>query len=91
MQSTEKNFIVKTSVDYKLMSAKYDEVLTQLGRLKIFSLTTDVTNLEHDLSITQKCASESKAEVDNLAQYLRRDCVEIIGLKPTKETTCART
>ena len=73
------------------MSAKYDEVLTQLGRLKIFSLTTDVTNLEHDLSITQKCASESKAEVDNLAQYLRRDCVEIIGLKPTKETTCART
>ena len=55
---------------------------------KNFSLTTDVKNLKHDLRITQKSANESKTEVDNLAQYLCRDCVEIIGLKPTEETTC---
>ena len=43
-------------------SAKYDEVLTQLGRLKDenFSLTTDVKSLKHDLSTTQKSANESQ-------------------------------
>ena len=72
------------------MSAKYDEVLTQLGRLndKNFSLTPEEKNLKRDLSITQKSDNESKTEVDNPAQYLRRDCVEIIGLKPIEETTC---
>ena len=72
------------------MSAKYDEVLTQLGRLndKNFSLAHEEKNLRRDLSITQKSDNESKTEVDNPAQYLRRDCVEIIGLKPTEETTC---
>ena len=44
------------------MSAKYDEVLTQLGRLidKNVSLTTDVKSLKHDLSTTQKSTNESK-------------------------------
>ena len=43
-------------------SAKYDEVLTQFGRLndKNFSLTTDVKSLKHDLSTTQKSANESQ-------------------------------
>ena len=56
----EKKFIdLKPSVDYTL--AKYDEVLTQLGRLndENFSLTTDVKSLKHDLSTTQKSANES--------------------------------
>ena len=55
LQSIENKFIdLKLSVDY--MSAKYDEVLTQLGRLidKNVSLSTDVKSLKHDLSTTQK-------------------------------------
>ena len=55
LQSIEKKFIdLKLSVDY--MSTKYDEVLTQLGRLidKNVSLSTDVKSLKHDLSTTQK-------------------------------------
>ena len=62
--SIEKKFVdLKPSVDYT--SAKYDEVLTQLGRLndKNFSLTTDVKSLKHDLSTTQKSANESQTYV----------------------------
>ena len=55
LQSIEKKFIdLKPTVDYT--SAKYDEVLTQLGLLndKNFSLTADVKSLKHDLSLPRR-------------------------------------
>ena len=72
------------------LSAKYEEVLSQVGRLndKSYSLTTVVKNQKYELSVTQKSANESETEVDILAQCLRRHSAKITGLQLTEEVTC---
>ena len=76
------------------MSAKYDEVLTQLGRLndKNFSLAHEEKNLRRDLSITQKSDNESKTEVVSAAHLLptrNRDADNKLGrnLRNIKDLT----
>ena len=83
----EKFSELKSSVDY--FSGKYDELLKiQSSNDKTGKLTADVRIVKQDLSITQKRSVEAKKEIDELAQYLRRDCVEISGLKPNDEVDC---
>jgi len=79
---------LKSSVDY--FSDKYDELLKKIqsSNDKTVKLTADVKVVKHDLSTTQKRFDEAKKEIDDLAQYLRRDCVEISGLKPNDEVDC---
>ena len=84
----EKLSELKSSVDY--FSGKYDELLKKIqsSNDKTGKLTADVRIVKQDLSVTQKCSVEAKKEIDDLAQYLRRDCVEISGLKPNDEVDC---
>ena len=49
------------------------------------TLVSDVKNVKRDLSGTQKRTLELTKDIDDLAQYLRRDCIEISGLKPTSK------
>ena len=37
---------------------------------------------------TQKRALELTKEMEDLTQYLRRDCIEISGLKPAESISC---
>ena len=87
--STEEKFSeLKSSVDS--FSGKYHELLKRIQSIndKIGKLTADVRIVKQDLSITQKRSVEAKKEIDELAQYLRRDCIEISGLKPNDEVDC---
>ena len=52
------------------------------------TLTSDVKNFKRDFSCTQKPALELTKDMDDLAQYLKRDCIEISGLKPTESMSC---
>ena len=58
-------------------SAKYDELLKliQGSNEKVVTLTSDVKNLKRDFSGTQKRALELTKDMEDLAQYLRRDCI----------------
>ena len=85
----EKLSELKSSVDY--FSGKYDELLKKIQSSnddKTGKLTADVRIVKQDLSITQKRSVEAKKEIDDLAQYLRRDCVEISDVKPNDEVDC---
>ena len=83
----EKFSELKSSVNY--FSGKYDELKKiQSSNDKTGKLTADVRIVKQDLSITQKRSVEAKKEIDELAQYLRRDCVEISGLKSNDEVDC---
>lgn len=85
----EKFSELQLAVDY--LSGKYDELLKKIqsSNDKTGKLTADVRIVKQDLSITQKRSVEAKKEIDELAQYLRRDCVEISGLKPNDEVDCS--
>ena len=51
-------------------------------------LTSDVKNLKRDFSGTQNRVLELTKDMEDLAQYLRRDCIEISGLTPTESMSC---
>ena len=71
-------------------SAKYDELLKliQGGNEKVVTLTSDVKNLKRDFIGTQKRELELTKDMEGRAQYLRRDCIEMSGLKPTESMSC---
>ena len=84
----EKFDTLQKLVDF--MSAKYDELLKHIqgSNEKVVTLTSDVKNLKRDFSGTQKLALELTKDMEDLAQYLRRDCIEISGLTPTESMSC---
>ena len=84
----EKFSALQKSVDF--VSNKYDELLKQIqgSNEKVVTLVSDVKNMKRDLTGVQKRALEVTKDVDDLAQYLRRDCIEISGLKPTESISC---
>ena len=73
----------------KFLSEKYDDLLTQIqtsnGAVKRHA--ADLSGIKQDLKIIDKRAVEALDEVDELAQYVRRDCLEISGVKATDEST----
>ena len=48
------------------------------------SLSTDVKNLKEDMKQCKKIGRE----IEDLSQYLRRDCLELTGVLPTEEVSC---
>ena len=71
-------------------SGKYDELLKKIqsSNDKTGKLTAGVRIVKQDLRITQKRSVEAKKEIDELAQCLRTDCIEISGLKPNDKVDC---
>ena len=76
---------LEKSVDY--VSGKYDELLNQIQirNDKVTTLTSDVKNMKQELSNVKKGSMNVANEIDDLAQYLRRDCIEISGVQATEE------
>ena len=72
----------------KHFSTKYDELLSkqvQRSNDRAASLSADVKNLKEDMKLCKKF----KREIEDLSQYMRRDCLEVTGVLPTQEVTCS--
>ena len=80
LTSIEKSFF-ELEKSVKHFSAKYDELLKQVQRSydRTASLSTDVKNLKEDMKQCKKIGRE----IEDLSQYLRRDCLELTGVLPT--------
>ena len=72
---------LETSLSF--LSGKYDTLINQVQ-----SSNDKYNGLEKKVKDLQKVQFDLECSVDDLAQYLRRDCVEISGILPTEELTC---
>ena len=71
---------LETSLSF--LSGKYDTLINQVQ-----SSNGKYNGLEKKVKDLQKVQFDLECSVDDLAQYLRRDCVEISGILPTEELT----
>lgn len=63
----------------EMFSSKYDELLNQFrwNNAKLDQQSTDLFHLKQEITIIDRRATQ---QADDLAQYLRRDCLEITGI-----------
>ncbi|CAB3985768.1 Hypothetical predicted protein [Paramuricea clavata] len=73
----------------EFLSAKYDDLLLQFWSIndKTQRCNQDIANIKKYLSDVNTCAVNAGIQAEELAQYLRRDCLEISGPKATN--TCS--
>ena len=79
---------LKRLVDF--VNGKYDDVLVQLKQAneKIQRQGTSLRQMRKDLEDARKQAQHAMNGFENLAEYLRRDCLEISGVPPSESHTC---
>ena len=75
---------LKSSVEF--LSKKYDEVISQLqvANSRIFQQSTTIKNVQEEFTNVKKQANDATYQVEELAQYIRRDCLEISGVPPSE-------
>ncbi|CAH3022998.1 unnamed protein product, partial [Porites evermanni] len=68
----------------------HDDVLVQLKQAneKIQRQGTSLRQMRKDLDDATKQAQNAMNGFENLAEYLRRDCIEISGVPPSENYTC---
>ena len=82
----EKNFKhLTTSNEY--LSAKYDQLLEQSKDTneKIAGLIKSPKVMQAEINSNKDMAFKAMGETEEMAQYLRRDCLEILRVKPNAE------
>ena len=69
------------------LSDQYDTILQtlQTSNLSIQSAEKDIQHLQHQISDNEKLTTMQDEQIDDIQQYLRRDCVEIIGIPVTSQ------
>ena len=74
----------------KFLSAKYDKLLPQVQQIneKLHQHTQSIHAAKDELGKVKKSATDAMSRIEELSQYVRRDCLEISGIKPTGECTC---
>ena len=72
------------------LSKKYDDLLGQYNRVaqKLSHQSSIIEGLKNDIHESRKTANEAVKQAEELAQYIRRDCLEIAGIAPNEELTC---
>ena len=75
---------LKRSVEF--LSKKYDEVISQLqvANTRISQQSTTIKNVQEELNKVKKQAIDASYQAEKLAQYIRRDCLEISGVLPSE-------
>lgn len=75
---------LKRSVEF--LSKKYDEVISQLqvANNRISQQSTTIKNVQEELNKVKKQATDASHQAEELAQYIRRDCLEISGVPPSE-------
>ena len=76
---------IDTAVNF--LSEKYDALLNQLKdtNRKVNSHASNVAKVKENLKEIEKLAYNASSEVEQIAQYLRRDCLEITGIATNEE------
>ena len=76
---------LKNSV--KFLSDKYDDLLKQIKSTneKLTTHSTNINSIREDVVQVEKNALEALRQTEEMAQYLRRDCLEITGVKAIAE------
>lgn len=66
----------------KLLLGKFDALLNQLKDInkKVTSHMLDIAKVKEELKIAEKLTCDTSFEVEEIAQYLRRDCLEVTGV-----------
>ena len=79
---------LKTTVSF--LSNKYDDLLGQYKVVteKLSHQSIIIEGLRKDLDESRKTALETAKQIEELAQYIRRDCLEISGIAPNEELSC---
>ena len=79
---------LKRLVDF--VNGKYDDVLVRLKQAneKIQRQGTSLRQMRKDLEDATKRAQDAMNGFENLAEYLRRDCLEISGVPPSESYMC---
>ena len=79
---------LKRLVDF--VNEKYDDILVELKQAneKIQRQGTSLKQMRRDLDDAAKQAQDAMNGFENLAEYLRRDCLEISGVPPSENYTC---
>lgn len=75
---------LKRSVDF--LSKQYDEVISQLqlANSRISQQSTNIKNVQEELNKVKKQTLDASYQAEELAQYIRRDCLEISGVPPSE-------
>ena len=81
---------LKRSVEF--LSKKYDEVISQLqvANNRISQQSTTIKNVQEELNNVKKQAIDASYQAEELAQYIRRDCLEISGVPPSESYSSNR-
>ena len=82
----EENFKHLTTL-YEYLSAKYDQLLEQSKDTNetITGLIKSTKVMQEEINSNKDMAFKAMGETEEMAQYLRRDCLEISGVKPNAE------
>ena len=72
------------------LDKKYDLLVKQSQSIhnKTNNLQNESNSAKEAIRKLQDAMSQTKNAIDDIAQYLRRDCVEITGIKPRDEQSC---
>lgn len=79
---------LKTTVSF--LSKKYDDLLGQYNHVaeKLSHQSSIIEGLKNDIHESRKTANEAVKQAEELAQYIRHDCLEITGIAPNEELSC---
>ena len=82
----EENFKQLTA-SFEYLSAKYDHLLEQSKDTneKIVGLIKSTKTMQAEINSNKDMALKTMGETEEMAQHLRRDCLEISGVKPNAE------
>ena len=71
----------------KFLNDKYDELLPQVQQTngKLNQLAKSIDAVKVELDKVKKCATDAMSQIEEIVQYVCRDCLEISGIKPSAE------
>ena len=75
------------TTSFEFLSTKYDQLLEQTttANEKIAGLNRSTKTIQADIKTNRDLVLAVKNEAEELAQYMRRDCLEVAGVKPNGE------
>ena len=71
----------------KFLNAKYDELLNKMKNTNenVARHGSDISNIKATIKRVEKLASDTSAEAEEMAQYMRRDFLEITGVMANED------
>ena len=56
--------------------------------MKLNQQAKSIDAVKVELDKVKKCATDAMSQIEEIAQFVPRDCLEISGIKPSAECTC---